>query len=223
MQKQAFSQENIVDDHLWLLNTVLGETLTEIALYLKNRHIQFGDLLEFLRNPQSYPGNKITGLQQISEKFLQDIVSKYYFEIQANKLPVKFVYNKIIKALFQKGTTFPATSHITMTIRGGDDTRKAVCTSRIDELPRLSKRKNNGYKKKLKSKSKSKNKIIPVKISKTGIRGSCAYCSARAKFRPNGNTTHINISQTPSHHYFCSKECKNAWIFVLNEEISQED
>ena len=223
IQKQAFSQDNIVDNHLWLLNIILGETLEEIAIYLHNRGIKFGHLPDFLVDPQMYPGNKIVGLKQISEKFLQDIVSNHYFQIQSEGLPVKFVFNYTIKTLFQKGMEFTPTSQITVAIRGGDDARKAVSTSRIDEPPRLSIIKNNGYKDKSKSKRKKKlkDKITPIKMSKTGKRGSCAYCSARIRCRANRNTTHINTTQTPSHHYFCSKKCKLEWIFALNKIIKQ--
>jgi len=206
-----------------LFNNLLGETFEEIATYLKNRKIKFDYLPNFLINPMSYPGNKITGLKQISEKFLQDIVSQHYFEIQANGLPVKFVYRTLIRALFQKGMEFTPTSQITMATRGEGDARKAVSTSRIDEPPRLLIKKNKARKGRSKSKSKliSKKEIISLKLSKTGKRGSCAYCSARIRCRANRNTTHINITQTPTHHYFCSKKCKIEWIFALNKIIKQ--
>ena len=227
VQKPAVMQENIVDNHLWLLNTILGETLQEIAKFLKNRDIEFGYLRDFLINPQAYPGNKITGLRLISEKFLQDIVSKHYFEIQSEGLPVKFVYHSLIKALFQKGMEFNKTSHITMATRGGDDARKAVSTSRIDEPPRLLALKKMDHKVRAKTKSKTKSNLITKKIkkridpSKKGKRGFCNYCGARAKPRTTGNKVHINITQNPPRHHFCSKECKIEWIFSLNEKKNQ--
>lgn len=102
IQKQTRDQENIVDNHLWLINDVKGETLKEVAIYLRNRGIPFGYLPDFLKNPGTYPGNKITGLKQITERFLNIIISKYYKKIQAEGLPVKFVYNLIMKILFQE-------------------------------------------------------------------------------------------------------------------------
>jgi len=225
IQKQAFSQDNIVDNHLWLLNIILGETLEEIAIYLHNRGIKFGHLPDFLVDPQMYPGNKITGLKQISEKFLQDIVSNHYFQIQSEGLPVKFVYRTLIRALFQKGMDFTPTSQITMAI-GGSKSPSPLLERNRRVSPRLlikeNKDQNIKSRSKSKSKSKSKNKITPIINVNKGRKGFCAYCGAKAKFRTTGNTTHINISQTPSHHYFCSKECKNSWIFALNEEISRE-
>ena len=102
IQEKDF-QHNIVDNHLWLINDIKGETLKEIAIYLKNRSIPFGYLPDFLKSPNLYPGNKITGLKDIVERFLNLTISKYYFKIQAERLPVKFVYNLIMKILFQEG------------------------------------------------------------------------------------------------------------------------
>jgi hypothetical protein len=101
IQKQTSYQENIVDNHLWLINDVKGETLKEVAIYLKNRGIPFGYLPDFLKNPGTYPGNKITGLKQITERFLNITISKYYKK-KAERLPVKFVFQTIMKILFQE-------------------------------------------------------------------------------------------------------------------------
>lgn len=102
IQKQAFNRDNIVDNHLWLINDVKGETLKKIAIYLNNRGIPFGYLPDFLNSPDLYPGNKITGLKEIVERFLDLSISKYYFKIQAEGLPVKFVFQTIMKILFQE-------------------------------------------------------------------------------------------------------------------------
>jgi len=102
-QKQRFNRDNIVDNHLWLINDVKGETLKRIAIYLKNLRVPFGYLPNFINNPDLYPGNKITGLKDIVERFLDLSISKYYFEIQAERLPVKFVYDTIMKLIFQEG------------------------------------------------------------------------------------------------------------------------
>ena len=225
VQKISAGPENIIENHPDLFNTILEQTLKEIASFLKNRDIEFGHLPDFLINPMRYPGNKITGLRQISEKFLQDIISKDYFKIQAQGLPVKFVYHSLIKALFQKGMEFNKTSQITMATKGEDDARKAVSTSRINEPPRLLIVKNKAPKVRVKSKSNkiSKKKKKQVRTYGKSKRGLCEYCGANAKPRPTRSTTHINITQNPTHHYFCSNECKIAWIFGLNEIISQEN
>ena len=224
-QKISPGPENTSENHPDLFNTILEQTLKRIANFLKNRDIEFGYLPDFIINPQSYPGDKITGLRQISEKFLQDIISKYYFKIQAQGLPVKFVYHSLIKALFQKGIEFNKTSQITVATRGGDDARKVVSTSRIDEPPRLLIVKKKAPKVRVKSNSNiiSKKKIKQVTTSKMGRKGLCEYCGAYIKKRTTSTNTHINIFQNPTHHRFCSKECKIAWIFSLNEIISQED
>lgn len=224
VQKISAGPENTSENHPDLFNTILEQTLKKIENFLKNRDIEFGYLPDFIINPQRYPGNKSTGLRQISEKFLQDIISKYYFKIQTEGLFVNFVYNSLIKTLFQKGIEFNKTSQITVATRGGDDARKAVSTSRIDEPPRLLIVKKKAPKVRVKSNSNiiSKKKIKQVTTSKMGRKGLCEYCGARTKPRPTRNTTHINISQNPTHHRFCSKECKIAWIFGLNEINSQE-
>lgn len=215
VQKISTGPENTGENHLDLFNTILEQTLKEIASFLNNRDIEFGFLPEFLINPHAYPGKKITGLRQISEKFLQDIISKYYFIIQAQGLPVKFVINLVRENLFQGGWNINTTSHIRMATRGGDDARKAISTSRIDEPPRLIIVKNKAPKVRSKSKSKSKKKKKQVRTYGKSKRGLCEYCGANAKPRATRSTTHINISQTPTHHHFCSKECKIAWIFTL--------
>ena len=224
VQKISAGPENTAENHPDLFNTILEQTLKEIASFLKNRDIEFGHLPDFLINPHAYPGNKITGLKLISEKFLQDIISKYYFKIQAQGLPVKFVYHTIRENLFQGGWDVNRIFNITMATKGEDDARKAVSTSRINEPPRLLIVKNKAPKVRVKSKSNkiSKKKKKQVRTYGKSKRGLCEYCGANAKPRPTRSTTHINITQNPTHHRFCSKECKIAWIFGLNETISQE-
>ena len=98
-------KKNIIDEYLWLLNTILGETLEKIARYLIRYDIHYGVITEFLKKPTSYPGNKYFGLQKIIEKCLQDVISNHYFEIQNEKLPVKLVYEIIFNKLCQEDLT----------------------------------------------------------------------------------------------------------------------
>ncbi len=99
VQKQTNFRKNIIDDYLWLLNTIQGETLEKIAKYLRRYDIHYGVITEFLKKPTSYPGNKYFGLQKIIEKTLQEVISDHYFEIQKEKLPVKLVYEIIFNKL----------------------------------------------------------------------------------------------------------------------------
>ena len=46
----------------------------------------------------------------------------------------------------------------------------------------------------------------------------CEFCGKPLKmYQRNNDRSHkfvfINIAQDPSNHYFCSKKCKNDWIF----------
>ena len=105
VQHQVNYRKNIIDEYLWLLNTILGETLERIATYLGRYNIHYGVISEFLKSPTSYPGNKYFGLQKIIEKCLQDVISNHYFEIQNEKLPVKLVYEIIFNKLCQEDLT----------------------------------------------------------------------------------------------------------------------
>jgi len=193
-----------------------------IVLSTKNPRKHFRSAgMEELKNPSSYPGNKITGLKQITERFLDLTVSKYYKKIQQEKLSVKFVINTVRANLFQGGRDVKRNQNITMVKRGGDGARKAISPSRTDEPPRLLIVKNKG--RKVRPKSKPKKKITKVKTFKfykedAELRGSCAYCGDYIKIRYTSNFIHVNIDQNPAHHYFCSKECKINWISALLEK-----
>ena len=50
------------------------------------------------------------------------------------------------------------------------------------------------------------------------LRKLCEFCGKPLKlYQRNYDRPHkfvfINIAQKPSNHYFCSKKCKNDWIF----------
>ena len=226
IQKQTFNQNNIVDDHLWLIDQIREETLQKIGGFFDSINIEFGDLLKFLKNPVIYPGKTI-GLEQIIERFLNVTISNYYKKIQTEGLPIKFLINTVRENLFQGSWNVKRDLNITMATRGGNDARKALSTSRIDEPPRLISIKNKTYKAKSKQKPKKRSKRsvkikVPMKDKRRDISNQCDYCGAYVKTRK----THINICQNPPHHHFCSKECKISWIFGLNEineKISQED
>lgn len=226
IQKQTFNRDNIVDNHLWLIDQIREETLQKIEKFLGNRNVKFEQLIEFLKKPIIYPG-KIVGLKQIIERFLNLTISNYYKKIQAEGLSIKFVINTVRENLFQDGLDIKRDLNITMAIRGGDDARKTVSASRIDEPPRLLLVKNKAFKTKSNPKKRGP-KVISFKFPKEDaeLRGSCDYCKAYIKLRYTSNFTHINMCQNPTHRHFCSKECKISWIFSLNEineKISQED
>ena len=231
IQKQDLQCDNIVDVHLWLIDQIREETLDAIANYLKNMNIPFDCLPDFLENPIIYPGKTI-GLKQIIERFLNLTISKYYKEIQAEGLPIKFVINTIRENLFQGGWNINRYSNITVATRGGNDARKAVSVSRIDEPPRLISIKKKVHKAKSKLKPKKrvpkiktikKGKVKTPNICKEGTKiNQCDYCGDYIKIRYTSNFIHINICQNPKYHHFCSKECKISWIFGLNEKRSQE-
>jgi len=49
----------------------------------------------------------------------------------------------------------------------------------------------------------------------------CEYCGTHLKYRnqqKNCRTTHTNIQQDPSHHFFCSKRCKANWCISVSQE-----
>ena len=207
-----------------LIDQIRNETLDEIDNFLKNMNVPFDYLPDFLLNPAIYPG-KIIGLKQIIERFLNVTISKYYFKIQQEKLSVKFVINTVRTNLFQGDRYVKRFKNITMATRGGDDARKAISPSRIDEPLRSLPIKNKAHRAKSKPKPKKrapKIKTFKVYREDAKLRGSCAYCGAYIKIRHTSNFVHVNICQNPARYYFCSKECKINWIFGLNEKTSQE-
>ena len=216
---------NLVEPKIDLFDWIRGETLNEIAIYLKNRNIHFDYLLDFLESPAIYPGKTI-GLKQIIERFLNLTISKHYKTIQAEGLPIKYVIDNVRKNLFQEGWSFNRDLNITMATRGGDDARKAISPSRIDEPPRSLPLKNKVHR--AKSKPKPKKRVPKIKAFKVyredaELRGLCKHCGANIKIRYTSNFVHVNICQNPARYHFCSKECKINWIFGLNEKTSQEE
>jgi hypothetical protein len=210
---------NIIGPKIDLFDWIRGETLDEIAAFLKNMNIPFDCLPDFLENPIIYPGKTI-GLKQIIERFLNLTISKYYKEIRAEGLPIKFVINTIRENLFQGGWNINRYSNITVATREGDDARKAVSASRIDEPHRLSPVKNKIPKTKSKLKPKKRDpKVKTIKKVKISAKpNQCDYCGAYIKIRYTSNFIHINICQNPKYHHFCSKECKISWIFAPVEK-----
>ena len=91
--------ENILESKLALINLIKGKTLQGVAIFLKNRNITFKYLLDFLKYPINYPGN-INGPRLITEKVLQDVISRNYFKIQQEDMQIKFVYDEIMRIIF---------------------------------------------------------------------------------------------------------------------------
>lgn len=206
---------NCVEPKLELIDLVREATLKKIGDYFKNIGILIDDLPNYLRKPTIYHG-KTTGLNQIIEWFVDLTVSKYIEEIKTVGLSIKYVINTVKENLFQSGWNIKRHSNIIVATGGVNNTKKVVSTNEVDKTPRLSIVKNNGHKVRSKSKSKipSKKKGKEVKAYRKGRKALCAHCGANVKRRVKG-TTHINISQNPTHHRFCSKECKTAWIYDL--------
>jgi len=217
---------NLVEPTIDLFDWIRGETLNEIAIFLKKMKVPFDYLPDLLQKPDIYPGKTI-GLEQIIERFLNITISKHFKTIQAEGLPIKYVIDNIRKNLFQGGWSVKKYQNITMATIGGDDAQKSLSTSRIDEPPRLLPVKNKVHKVKSKPKSKKRSKRsvkikVPTKDKRRDISNQCDYCGDYVKTRK----THVNICQNPSHHRFCSDKCKISWIFGLNEineKKSQED
>jgi len=91
--------DKILELKINLIERIKGETLQEIALYLRNRKISFNYLPTFLKSPINYPGG-INGTQLITEKFLKDVISKHYHKIQQEDMQIKFVYDEILRIIF---------------------------------------------------------------------------------------------------------------------------
>lgn len=100
-KKNLFVQpESILESKLDIINKVKGETLLSVASYLRRCDIQFTYLITFLNNPYNYPGSS-NGIKLIVEKFLGDVISQYYFQIQQENMQIKFVYDEIMKYIFR--------------------------------------------------------------------------------------------------------------------------
>ncbi len=99
--KTTISNESIkiMESKVNLIERIKGETLQGVALYLRNRNINFNYLPNFLKIPTNYPGNS-NDPQLITEKVLKDVISKNYFKIQQEDMQIKFVYDEIMRIFF---------------------------------------------------------------------------------------------------------------------------
>jgi len=84
-----------------LINEIRGEALVLTCEFLKRRGIEYGNILEFIRHPDVYPGDS-DGPKKIFESKLNKLFYKYRTAIQANDLALNFVYNTIIKQITNK-------------------------------------------------------------------------------------------------------------------------
>lgn len=50
----------------------------------------------------------------------------------------------------------------------------------------------------------------------------CEFCGKfLTRYAPN--VTHVNITQNPQTHYFCSYECKLNWVFLFQKIVNSEE
>lgn len=94
-------QELLLEQKLYLIDQVRGETLQGVAIFFRKCDIKVNpDLITFLNNPVGYPGI-LCNLPLIITKFLKDAISHHYFKIQRVDLQIKFVYDTILKQIFR--------------------------------------------------------------------------------------------------------------------------
>ena len=91
---------NYMEQYLDLLDQIKAFTLEKTALYLRNRSIKFNYLIDYLRNPRNYPGDAVVGPRKIIDKFLRDAISQNFRFIKQLELPIKFVYQLVMKDIF---------------------------------------------------------------------------------------------------------------------------
>ena len=95
----------ILKGKLDLIDQIRGEVLYRTSLYFINRRISFEkNILEFIRRPKNYP-SQIQHMPGIIQKFLNDVISEHYKEIQTHDLPIKFVSKTIMNQLYKRGGT----------------------------------------------------------------------------------------------------------------------
>ena len=101
IESSPIQNDMILEQKISLIEQIRGETLQGVALFLNKHSIYFNpDLIKFLNNPIGYPGIPYN-LPQIVTKFLNDAISHQYFKIQGIDLPIKFVYDTILKQIFR--------------------------------------------------------------------------------------------------------------------------
>lgn len=94
-------RENILETHINIIEEIKSKSLEKIGIFLNKCGIYYNpDLISFLNNPINYPGDS-SKLPLIVDKFLRDIISKYYQIIQDQDLTIKFVYDFIFKQIFR--------------------------------------------------------------------------------------------------------------------------
>lgn len=106
MSKSRFiNTSQILEGKLDLIDKIRGDVLYRTSIYLINLKIPFENtILHFIRNPKHYPG-QIHNIFLIIQKFLDDVISENYTEIQAHDLTIKFVSKIIMRQLFKRGGT----------------------------------------------------------------------------------------------------------------------
>ena len=92
---------NLFEDKLALIDKIRGETFVLMCAFLKNRNIEYGNILQFVRSPSIYPGDP-NGPIKIFETNLNKILFKRKGEIRENGLALNFVYKSILKQITKK-------------------------------------------------------------------------------------------------------------------------
>lgn len=101
-KNKLINSSEILENKVDLIDYIRSEVLYRSALFFINRRITFhNNILEFIRNPLQYPGQK-KNIKLIVKKFLEDIISECYKEIQEEELQIKFVFQSIMNNLFNK-------------------------------------------------------------------------------------------------------------------------
>ncbi|MFW9970129.1 MAG: hypothetical protein ACFFDF_08010 [Candidatus Odinarchaeota archaeon] len=98
---QYLKGENFLETQWNIIYEIKSETLLKIGIFLNKYGIYYNnDLITFLNNPLNYHGDP-NNLPLIVDKFLKDIISKYYRMIQEHNLPIKSVYDIIFNEIFR--------------------------------------------------------------------------------------------------------------------------
>jgi len=93
---------DILEKKLSLIDLIYSETLESIAVYLQNREIIYGNnLIEYLRNPEPYPGDPSL-IKTIVIHNINLIISDHYHDLQREGLFVNSTFKQILFKIYPK-------------------------------------------------------------------------------------------------------------------------